>query len=155
MKHDRTTKNRTIAGSKIKWLGLAAAATAIVLTGPASASLGQMLGNWTNVNPNTRDIVRIMITDVGGAVEVHAWGACSPTPCDWGTVKAILYAPNVSAPLPADAQYLEADFPQSFAQVKLIIDPTPVGGELRAVALTRFTDNSGRSNEVNTDLFKK
>jgi hypothetical protein len=155
MTHDQTTKNRAILSSKFKLLGLAAAAAGIVLTGPASATLGQLLGDWKNVNPNTRDIVRIMITDAGGAVEVHAWGACSPTPCDWGTVKAIPYAPNVSAPLPADAQYLEADFPQSFAQVKLIIDPAPAGGELRAVALTRFTDNSGRSNEVNTDLFKK
>jgi hypothetical protein len=153
MTHDQTTKNRAILSSKFKLLGLAAAAAGIVLTGPASATLGQLLGDWKNVNPNSRDIVRIMITDAGGAVEVHAWGACSPTPCDWGTVKAIPYAPNVSAPLPADAQYLEADFPQSFAQVKLIIDPA--GGELRAVALTRFTDNSGRSNEVNTDLFKK
>jgi hypothetical protein len=137
-------------------LGFAAAMAAAALIRPASATIGQLLGDWKNVNPNTRDIVRIMITDVGGAVEVHIWGACSPTPCDWGVVRAIPYAPNVSEPLPADAQYLEADYPQSFAQKKVIIGPAPgLGGELRAISLTRFTDNSGRSNDANTDLFKK
>jgi hypothetical protein len=143
-------------GRKALAIGLAAATAAVILTQPASATLGQLLGDWKNVNPSTRDIVRIMITDTGGGIEVHVWGACSPTPCDWGTRQAIPYAPNVSEPLPADAQYLEADFPQSFAQVKVIIGPAAgPGGELRAISLTRFTDNSGRSNDVNTDMFKK
>jgi hypothetical protein len=141
---------------KMLALAIVAAAATTVLTGSASATLGQLLGDWKNVNANTRDIVRIMITEVGGAVEVRVWGACSPTPCDWGTVKAIPYAPNVSEQLPANAQYLEADYAQSFAQKKVILGPAPgAGGELHVTSLTRFTDNSGRSNDANTDLFKK
>jgi hypothetical protein len=112
-------------GSKLKVLGLAAAIAALVLIGPASATLAQLLGNWTNVDSNTRDIVRNLITDAGGAIQVQAWGACSPTPCDWGTVKATPYAPNVSSPLPADAQYLQAEFTTSFSVATLVIGPAP------------------------------
>ncbi len=144
-------------GSKLKVLGLAAAIAALVLIGPASATLAQLLGNWTNVDSNTRDIVRNLITDAGGAIQVQAWGACSPTPCDWGTVKATPYAPNVSSPLPADAQYLQAEFTTSFSVATLVIGPAPTApnGELSVIALTRFTDNSGRSAYASADLFKK
>jgi hypothetical protein len=110
-------------GSKFKLLELAAVMAALVLTGPTSADLKQLLGDWKNVDPNTRDIVRIVVTDAGGAVEVHVWGACHPTPCDWGVVKAVPYASNVDAPLPANAEYLQANYPESFAQTIVIIGP--------------------------------
>jgi hypothetical protein len=135
---------------------LVAAAAALVLTGPASATLPELIGNWKNINPATRDLVRVEITDAGGAINVHAWGACSPNPCDLGTVKAVPFAPDVSAPLPADGQYLQAEFPESFAAKTLIIGPAPTpGGELTTLFLTRFTDNSGRSAYAAVDKFKK
>jgi hypothetical protein len=39
-----------------------------------------------------------VIADAGGAIEVHFWGNCSPTPCNGDTVRAIPYVPNVNAP---------------------------------------------------------
>jgi hypothetical protein len=50
---------------KMLALAIVAAAATTVFTGPASATLGQLLGDWKNVNSNTRDIVRIMVTEVG------------------------------------------------------------------------------------------
>ena len=139
---------------KIALLGLTVAA--LVPFGPASANLAELLGNWHNANASTRDIVRLEIMHAGGNIEVHAWGACSPTPCDWGMVRAVPYAPNVSAPLPADAEFLQAEFKTNFSVVTLVIGPSPQpGGELRTVALTRFTDNSGRSAYASIDMFKK
>jgi hypothetical protein len=139
---------------KIALLGLAAAA--LVPFGPASANLAELLGNWHNVNAATRDIVRVEIMHVGGAIEVHAWGACTPTPCDIGTAKAMPYAPNVGAPLPQDAQYLQVEYKKSFEVMTLVIGPSPnPGGELHVVSLTQFTDNSGRSNHAMSDMFKK
>lgn len=139
---------------KIALLGLAVAA--IVPLGPASANLAELLGNWHNVNPNTRDIVRVEIIHAGAAIEVHAWGACTPNPCDIGTAKATPYAPNVSAPLPQDAQYLQVEYKENFKTVTLVIGPSPnPGGELRVVSLNHFTDNSGRSNYATSDMFKK
>lgn len=123
---------------------------------PASSAIAQFLGDWKNVDPNTPALMRILITDAGGAILVHAWGSCSPSPCDQGTVKAMPYAPNVSAPLPENAQYLQADHWTSFSVVTLVLGPAPApGGNLSTHMLTRFTDNSGRSDHVITELFKK
>jgi hypothetical protein len=117
----------------------------------------QLLGDWKNVNPNTRSIVRILITDVGGTIEIHPWGACSPTPCDLGTVKATAYSPDVGAPLPTNAQYLQAEFKTSFSVRTIIIGPAPApGGNLFAVVLTQFADNGDRrSAYASADTFKK
>jgi hypothetical protein len=41
-------------------------------------------GTWVNVDPSTNDIVKIEIATVGDTVNVHWFGACSPTPCDNG-----------------------------------------------------------------------
>jgi hypothetical protein len=135
---------------------LVAIAAVLAITGPASATLPELLGNWKNVNANTPNIVRLEITNAGGTIDVHAWGACSPKPCDWGTKQAVPYAPNVSAPLPAQAQYLQVEYTTSFSVVTLVVGPSPApGGQLRATALTRFTDKSGRSAYAATDSFKK
>lgn len=64
------------------------------LAPPVSA----LAGNWVNDDPATRGIVRIVLSDSGGALMVHAYGACSPSPCDWGQVKGSTYADNVSSP---------------------------------------------------------
>lgn len=55
-----------------------------------------LVGAWTTVDPATRGIVKIVITAAGDALMVHAYGACSPTPCDWGQVRGHTYGPNVS-----------------------------------------------------------
>ena len=134
----------------------AIAAAALVFSGPASATLAELLGDWKNVDAKTRNIVRLEIANIGEATEVHAWGACVPNPCDWGAVNATPYAPNVSAPLPADAQYLQAEFVTGFSVVTLVIGPSPApGGELRTIALRRFTDDSRRSAYAFADAFMK
>lgn len=47
-------------------------------------------GNWVNDDPQTNDISRLIITSEGSTLTVHAYGACSPDDCDWGTVSAPL-----------------------------------------------------------------
>jgi hypothetical protein len=137
-------------------LGSAVLSATLALSQPASATLGELLGDWHNVNASTRDIVRLEATEFKGAIDVHIWGACTPNPCDWGTVRAAPFAPNVETKLPAGAQYLLADFNPGFAKVTVIIGPSPnPGGELRLIELTHFTDNSGRSDFATSDLFKK
>lgn len=45
-------------------------------------------GTWLNDNTGTGDNVEVSFGVEGSAVTVHALGACSPTPCDWGTTTA-------------------------------------------------------------------
>jgi hypothetical protein len=52
---------------------------------PNQPSSGPFSGMWKNDNPQTRGISRLEVRQNGALVFVHAWGACSPQDCDWGT----------------------------------------------------------------------
>ena len=47
-----------------------------------------LLGSWTNTNPETDYILRIIIREVASAIIIHAFGANSPEPVDWGEIRA-------------------------------------------------------------------
>lgn len=138
-----------------KSFALATTLTIFLAMRPALAGIADLLGDWRNADPATRDIVRILISETAGTIELHVWGACHPSPCDWGSVKASAYAANVAAALPEDAVYLNADFPTSFAVIRVIVGPAPTGGPLRALKLTRFTDGSGRSDYATASFLTK
>ena len=55
-----------------------------------------LMGTWVSDDPATRGIVKIVLSSAGGVLTVHAFGSCSPTPCDWGTVRGQTYGPDVS-----------------------------------------------------------
>jgi hypothetical protein len=141
--------------TKAQSFALAAILTTFLTVQPASAGIADLLGDWRNTDPATRDIVRILISESEGAIEVHVWGACHPSPCDWGSVKAFAYAPKVGAALPEDAAYLLADFRTPFALTQVIVGPAPTDGPLQALKLTRFTDHSSRSDYATASSFTK
>jgi len=121
---------------------------------PASAAgLASFVGTWTNNDPATRGIVKIVITLKGTTLIVQPFGACVPTACDWGARAAIAYAPNVSAPVPTTANAATATFPASFKNDILTL--TPEGSQLSVGDYTQFTDGSGRSNYDSMAMFHK
>lgn len=63
----------------------AASATAAVQGTATVQATAVYDGNWLNDNPNTKDVTQLIITNTGQTLNVHAFGACSPTNCDWGT----------------------------------------------------------------------
>ena len=75
----------------------------VALSCSAYATIGQLAGKWKNVDSSTNGITTLEIQVHGNKVTIHAWGKCSPTDCDWGTVDATAYAPDVSSPLPSKA----------------------------------------------------
>jgi hypothetical protein len=124
----------------------------IFLSLNASASLSQFEGTWTNIDPNTRGIPMLDISVSGSSASVHSWGACSPTPCDWGTVNADAFAPDVSSDISSSAEALVAVFDAGFSVTTMVI--TPSGDMLNVDSYTRFTDSSGRSNYANHYTFQ-
>ncbi len=50
-----------------------------------------LLGSWTNTNPETDYISRVIVREINSAIVVHAYGASSPEPIDWGEVEATPY----------------------------------------------------------------
>jgi hypothetical protein len=60
-------------------------------TPPQDATLaaGPLAGVWVNDNPQTRGITKIVVEQKGDALTVHAWGACHPQDCDWGSERGL------------------------------------------------------------------
>ncbi len=52
------------------------------LTTALPASAADFNGIWNNIDQNTRSTVKFVITETN---TFHGYGACTPTPCDWGT----------------------------------------------------------------------
>lgn len=107
---------------------------------PAAVSPGALVGTWVNVDHHTRGMVRLMITANGNAITVHGFGACTPTPCDWGTAPGIVYAENVTA-TPGIA--FTATYNFSFKHTTLV--GHLLDGALLVESFDHFTDKSGRS----------
>jgi hypothetical protein len=140
---------------KVKSVAIAAVLTTVASLRLASAGIDDLMGDWRNADPATRGIVRIAISGGAEAIDVHIWGACHPSPCDWGSVKASAFAANVNAALPEDTVYLQADFLTSFSMTRVIVGPVAPGGPLQTLSLTHFTDGSNRSDYATASSFIK
>ena len=56
-----------------------------------------LLGVWINTHSATGGIVQVLLKTKNGSLTVHAFGACDPSPYDWGEVKAEVFAESISA----------------------------------------------------------
>ncbi len=102
-------------------------------------------GDWLNVDPNTRGIVKILID----GKKIHLYGACHPTACDWGAIKARSFASKDQSP---DAVRLVAKKNNNFDQVEITLS-LESDGRLRADVFTHFTDGSGRADYSTVNYF--
>jgi hypothetical protein len=138
-------------------LGFSALVLMFALQSAALAQVNQFEGNWVNVDPNTSGVTKLNINEFSlfgiRIISVRAWGKCSPTDCDWGTVGATAYAPGVSSNLETTARALTATYNPGFAVKSVVIRPVR-GGRLQADIYTKFTDGSGRTNYDATYIFK-
>ena len=136
----------------------AAAAAQLPFSVPALASPvppvpnRALSGTWANTNPATRSVVDIVIKDNKGGIEVDGFGACSPSPCQWGNVPGTVFGANVSS---ATGSSFEANWNFGFARTVLL---GTLNGKERVPTLTvqeftTFTDGSGRANYTVTETF--
>jgi hypothetical protein len=125
-------------------IGLAFCTLTLFFPFATSAQLSQFAGNWQNIDPKTRGITRLEISENEKDVTVHGFGRCSPIECDMGKAKATAYAPSVDSNLLETAQALTVIYKSGFAEKIMMIRPIE-GDRLRAEIFTHFTDNSRRS----------
>jgi hypothetical protein len=109
-----------------------------------------LVGTWVNVEPQTRDLVRLEIKPKGNEITVHAFGACHPNPCDWGTVEGRIYSDTVAT---MHAVGFKAEYKFEFAQV--LVTGALYKGALFVETLTHFTDQSGRADVFALDIMNK
>lgn len=118
------------------------AATAIIM--PAAADTDDFFGHWSNANPNTRDITRVVIGANRDGPVLRVYGSCQPAECEWGKVEASVYTSTVSGNPDQDGKVMTGTFDAGFARKLLIlrrVDPN----RLRYEILNHFKDGSGRS----------
>jgi hypothetical protein len=113
-------------------------------------TLGSLVGTWKNVNAATRDIVEVVLTNTGGSLGVHAYGACVPTPCDWGQVPGQAYAASVAG---GAAVAFTANY--AFGFKNTILAGHLDGKHLIVDDFNVFEDGSGRSAYFTQGTFKK
>jgi hypothetical protein len=130
---------------------VAAAVSLSTLVSVATAgSADPMVGTWVNTNRNTRGITRLTISQSAGRYDIHVFGQCSPTDCDWGTSNLLTYGDNVSD---STHNYATASFSPSFATTVLSLQHS--GNVINANSFTNFTDNSGRQNYHARENFRR
>lgn len=108
------------------------------------SNVARFVGNWINVNPDTRGITRVNIENQVDKLYIHMWGSCDTAECDWGIAAT-------SVDDSADG-VLSITWTPGYAirtqQLTVIPD-----GHLQVVDKIHFTDTSGRADQNNTYYF--
>lgn len=108
----------------------------------------QFVGSWITTNSKTQGIVKMDVTPDGDGLSVHTFGAASPSPCDWGRTKGIVFSDGVDSTkgLAFSAVY-DFDFKETHLQAKV------KKGVLVVASFHKFKDESGRSNYFSREFF--
>ena len=113
------------------------AACIIAFSVPAVAGIDAFPGKWRNVDPSTNNLTKVHIDMAGPfGVDVHGWGQCHPTDCDWGTVHGDF--------IPGGGGSVHAKFNSGFSITNLELHNAP-GQRLSYDMHVKFTDTSGRA----------
>jgi hypothetical protein len=137
-------------------LGFAASAQASPVPPKPSAAL---LGTWVNTNSSSNSVKQIIVVpNRASSVNVDAFGACTPTLCEWGSVPAKIYGTSVSsttgATFQSNQRFLSSGTEWSRTTLLGSVARTDAGLRLTLRELTVFLDGSGRKNYNVTETFK-
>jgi len=116
--------------------------------GGAPVDPSPLVGTWFNTDKQTHGIVRLVLTQHDGALKVRAFGACAPTPCDWGEVQGVAFSSGVSSP---EGMAFTALFDFGFMETLLAVYLK--GGILVLDSFNTFRDTSGRANYFSREFF--
>lgn len=110
-------------------------------------------GSWTAVK-SYGGLTRVVVTESGGALQIHPYGACSPTDCDWGVQPASEFSNSPSSSIPASfAASINQTFASRFLQGHFILSST---GEtlLEVTTQTTFANRDPRYDYELTEDFR-
>lgn len=113
----------------------------MVFSATAYAQKEWLVGDFIEANANTRGITRLTLS---ADDQIHVWGKCHPSDCDWGWVPVDTYGPDVSADLQAAAKYVSAIYLPGFARTFVIVKPLDEK-KIQVDVFTKFTDHSRRT----------
>ena len=112
-----------------------------------------LLGTWKNTSPTGGGVKKIVLArNPDGSLSVHAFGNCSPKPCNWGVIKGITFGASVTS---VSGRVFLAQYKFAFKRDLLSGSLNRAGTTLTIHGNSEFTDHSGRSNYIITDTFKR
>jgi len=106
------------------------------------------VGIWKNTNPQTRGIVRLVITP---DLNMRMYGACSPIPCDNGISKLISFGKTVTD---VNHKAAIAHYDMTFKKVGVTLKLAN-NNKITFEHYNQFTDSSGRQNYMMSESFKR
>jgi hypothetical protein len=118
---------------------------------PANGS--GLFGNWTIIKSDG-GLAQVIIGESGGTLDVHAYGTCSPTDCDWGTQSGSQFSASTAASTPIGFQATyQFSFASAYLQGHLISSST---GEtlLEITTQTTFATRDPRYDFEQTEEFQ-
>jgi hypothetical protein len=121
----------------------------LLTRGGGSDQASQLVGNWRNVDPNTRSTTHYVIAKNGDTLQISGFGACSPTDCDW--------ASSVGGPRPApvsDANDGKFTIVWNFS-FKTQVDDMTLGSDKRLTVVSTHTYTDNRPRRTETQVFQK
>src|SRR5262245_18057521 len=117
--------------------------------GPSQVDPIPFAGVWVNTNDAARHkIARVLLTIRDGSLMVHAYGDCTPELCDWGEVKAEVFADSINS---QTAMSFSAIYDFGFMETYLLSNLKH--GTLVIASCNKFSDRSGRSNYYTREFF--
>ena len=63
----------------------------LALASISHAQIDDFVGDWENIDENTKGMTRLTIKAQEENLVLHGWGKCNPTDCDWEETKADAY----------------------------------------------------------------
>ena len=109
-------------------------------------TIADFAGEWTNKNPKTSGITRVLIEQRLDKLIVQAWGACRPIDCDWGATQTLASA--------ASSGTIQVEWTTNFDTVNATLT---IGEDqqLEVKTKTHFTDSSGRPDYEGVEYFQR
>jgi hypothetical protein len=106
---------------------------------------GRLLGNWKNVDPTSRSLLRIVVD----RTSIRPYSSCAGSECDWGRIRTQSFASQVEG---HDTAALLASVDDRVGKRVITLMPE-ADGRLKVQVFTHFMDASERSDYVSTDYF--
>ncbi len=126
-----------------------------------------ILGTWTNPFPAEQGVDKVTVTkNRDGSITLHAWGVCSPTPCDWGTSYGITFSEGIGPTSGVDEDMFEIVSPfrfhgkETLLCIELMDDVEGMGPALMVAEFTDYMphghpDINNPNNYNNNEVFFK
>jgi hypothetical protein len=114
--------------------------------GPVDSS--PLVGTWINTDKATGGIVKLILSQEGNSFFVQAFGACAPSPCDWGKVEGRVYSSGVDS---QEGMAFTARYDFGFMETSLAVYLK--SGILVLDSFNTFKDGSRRSNYFSREFY--